>query len=292
MRVTTAAINFKDATTPDRAVRIHTSAQATTEQISASATPQALSVQDVHVRFGGVAALAGASLAVQTGVICGLIGPNGAGKTTLFNCVSGLTAIDSGRIAIAGYRIDDLPAHARARLGVSRTFQNLGLYQEMSVLENVMLGGHAEIGGGLLAAALRLPGLARHERRVRERALMALDEIGIAAFADAIAGTLPYGTMKRVELARALMARPKLLLLDEPAGGLAHGEIEEFAELVRTLRHRYVLTIVLVEHHMKFVMALCDHVVVLHLGATLAQGRPDDVRHDPRVIAAYLGAAR
>jgi branched-chain amino acid transport system ATP-binding protein len=290
--VTSATRDLERVLMPDVAAHIRAPTPAARGQTWAFNSLQALSVQDVRVRFGGVDALAGANFAVATGAICGLIGPNGAGKTTLFNCISGLTAIDGGRIAIAGRRIDRLPAHARAALGVSRTFQNLGLYLEMSALENVMLGGHAEIGSGLWATALHFPGIARREQFARERALAVLEDIGIAAFADRMAGTLPYGTMKRVELARALMATPKLLLLDEPAGGLAHGEVEEFAELIRALQRRHLLTIVLIEHHMKFVMGLCDQVVVLHLGTTLAQGRPDEVRRDPRVIAAYLGAGQ
>jgi branched-chain amino acid transport system ATP-binding protein len=252
---------------------------------------EVLSVRDVHVRFGGVAALAGAGFAVADGEICGLIGPNGAGKTTLFNCISGLTRVDSGEVVFAGQRIDGVAPHVISGFGISRTFQNLGLYPEMTVLENVLLGGRAAMKSGFVATALRLPFVALRERALREAAFAVIDTAGLSPCAGARAGSLPYGTMKRVELARALLAQPRLLLLDEPAGGLAHGEVEELAELIRVVRHRHSLTILLVEHHMKFVMGLCDHVVVLHLGATLANGRPDDIKRDPRVIAAYLGAA-
>ncbi len=250
-----------------------------------------LTVDDLHVRFGGVADLSGARLSVREGEICGVIGPNGAGKTTLFNAITGLVPIDGGTVEFAGQRLDHRPAHQIARCGVSRTFQNLGLYLGMTVLENVLLGAHARFRHGFVGAALRLTSAAHDERRLRQRALLLLEQMGLADLASRIAGSLPFGTMKRVELARALIADPRLLLLDEPAGGLSHGEVEAFAALVRQIRRERRLTILLVEHHMKLVMDLCDHVVVLHLGKTLAGGDPDEIKRDPDVIAAYLGAA-
>ena len=220
-----------------------------------------------------------------------IIGPNGAGKTTLFNCVSGPTAVGSGRIVLDGADITGAAPEAIARTGVARTFQNLGLYPDMTVLENVMIGGYSAAPVGFWSAAFRLPLVGAGERDARDRALSLLAEIGLSDLAGRPAGGLPYGTMKRVELARALMARPRLVLLDEPAGGLTSAEVADFAGLIRDLKARHQLTVMLVEHHMKLVMALCDHIVVLHLGRTLADGRPDQVRSDPRVVAAYLGAA-
>jgi branched-chain amino acid transport system ATP-binding protein len=250
-----------------------------------------LSVDRVAVRFGGITALAGVSFGVADGEICGVIGPNGAGKTTLFDAISGLTRIDGGAIMFDGVRLDALPAHRIAGLGLARTFQNVGLYAGMSVLENVLLGSRWGGMGAALGAALHLPRIAQREAASRDAARALLDDLELGAVADHEATQLPYGTMKRVEIARALMSRPRLLLLDEPAGGLAPGEVEAFAALLRRLRAAHGLTILLVEHHMKLVTSLCDHVVVLHLGATLADGAPDQVRRDAAVVEAYLGAA-
>lgn len=250
-----------------------------------------LSIDDVAVRFGGIAALDGVHFSVSEGEICGVIGPNGAGKTTLFNAISGLARVTHGAIVFRDHRLDTLPPHRIHALGVARTFQNLGLYAGMSVLDNVLLGGHLRARGGLLASALRLPQVARGEKTLRREASELLEQLGLADFAEDDALKLPYGTMKRVEIARALMSRPRLLLLDEPAGGLTHEEVEEFSTLLRTLRKTFGLTVLLVEHHVKLVMSLCDHVVVLHLGATLADGTPADIQRDKAVKAAYLGDA-
>jgi branched-chain amino acid transport system ATP-binding protein len=258
----------------------------------------ALTVTDLVVRFGGVTALDGVSFAVRPGQVCGLIGPNGAGKTTLFDCVSRLTRPKSGRIELTGHDLLALPAHRVARLGVARTFQHLGLVPSLSVRDNVMLGAQAALANrrndqetraaaGFLSAALRLPGVRARERALRERADAVLDRFGLAALAAHPAAGLPYGTLKRVELARALAAEPALLMLDEPASGLSHGEVDELAGLIEEVRSG--TTVLLVEHHMGMVMRLSDTVVVLDFGKVVATGPPAAVQEDPAVLAAYLG---
>ena len=246
----------------------------------------ALTVTDLVVRFGGVTALAGVSFTVPRGEVCGLIGPNGAGKTTLFDCVSRLTRPRSGRIELAGRDLLALPAHRVAELGVARTFQHLGLVPSLSVRENVMLGAQGA-GIGFLPAALRLPGLRARERELRDRADVVLDRLALAGIAARPAAGLPYGTLKRIELARALAAAPDLLMLDEPASGLSHEEVDELAGVIEDVRAD--MTVLLVEHHMGMVMRLSDTVVVLDFGRVVATGSPAQVREDPAVLAAYLG---
>ena len=246
----------------------------------------ALTVTDLVVRFGGVTALAGVSFTVPRGKVCGLIGPNGAGKTTLFDCVSRLTRPKSGRIDLAGRDLLALPAHRVAELGVSRTFQHLGLVPSLSVRENVMLGAQGA-GIGFLPAALRLPGIRSRERQLRERADAVLDRLALAGIAARPAAGLPYGTLKRIELARALAAEPDLLMLDEPASGRSHEEVDELAGVIEDVRAD--MTVLLVEHHMGMVMRLSDTVVVLDFGRVVATGTPAQVSEDPAVLAAYLG---
>jgi branched-chain amino acid transport system ATP-binding protein len=248
-----------------------------------------LSVEDVHVRFGGVTALAGPSLGIEQGAICGLIGPNGAGKTTLFNCISRLYEPARGRIEFDGGDILRRAPHEIASLGIARTFQNLGLVPSLSVRDNAILGAHHRSKANFLTAPLRLPGVRREERELRAEADEVLGRLELAEVADRPAAGLPYGTLKRVELARALLAKPRLLMLDEPASGLSHEEVEQLGRLLLELRDSFGLTVLLVEHHMGMVMRVSDHVAVLNFGELIARGTPQEVQRDQSVIDAYLG---
>jgi branched-chain amino acid transport system ATP-binding protein len=252
-------------------------------------TAPLLRVQDVRVRFGGIVALDGVSFEVAPGRIVGLIGPNGAGKTTLFNCVSRLYECDAGEIAFDGASLLAMGRHEIAGRGIGRTFQNLALFRSMSVLDNVMVGHHSRTRSGFLANALRLPLASREDRDARNKALSLIAVLGLEAHAGTQVSDLPFGTQKRVELARALAAEPKLLLLDEPASGLNHEEVEALGDLVRELRRRFDLTVLLVEHHMGLVMRISDRVVALNFGKVIAEGSPDEVQRHQDVISAYLG---
>ncbi len=251
-----------------------------------------LSVENVDVRFGGIQALKSVSLNVHMGEICGLIGPNGAGKTTLFNCITRLSTVAAGTIRLNGQTIETLPPRQIIRSGIARTFQNLGIYVSMTVLENVMLGAHHISGGRFIDALVRPRHSWQREQEIERRCRDILADLGLEDVADVAAGSLPYATQKRMEIARALASRPTLLLLDEPAGGLTHSEVTEFGALVSRVREAYGVTVVLIEHHMGLVMSLCDRVEVFHLGRNLASGRPEEVRANPAVINAYLGRSR
>jgi len=255
------------------------------------AQPVLLSVQSVTARFGGVLALDRVSFELQTGSITGLIGPNGAGKTTLFNCLSGLHAPESGEILFHGESLRRLAPHQIAEAGVGRTFQNVALFPSLTVLENVMVGAHTRTQGDLLSSALRLPWAVREEREARLKALELIDFAELNAVEHLPAAVLPFGTLKRVEIARALASRPKLLLLDEPAGGLNHLELTALAQLIRECRDLRNVSVLLVEHRMNLVMEISDQVVVLNFGKKISDGTPVEVRCDPEVVRAYLGSA-
>ncbi len=235
-------------------------------------------------------ALDGVSFEMRAGQIVGLIGPNGAGKTTLFNCVSRIYSPDHGDLLFEGRSILRAAPHRIAALGMGRTFQNVALFPTMTVLQNVMVGVHSRTRSDFLSNALRLPWVSREEQEIRDAALELIAFLDLAAVADHPAAGLPFGTLKRVELARALASRPRLLMLDEPAGGLNHEEVSSLGEVIRAIRDQRGVTVLLVEHHMSLVMQVSDTVVVLDFGRKIAEGPPAEVRQNRDVIRAYLGS--
>jgi len=247
-------------------------------------------VRDVVVRFGGLTALDHVSFDVAAGEIRGLIGPNGSGKTTLFNCISNFYRCQAGEIRLRGQRISGMPRHRMPALGLGRTFQNVALFASMTVRDNVLVGAHPLGRSGFFAGSLGLAGARREEREAATRLDRLLALMDLEDDAGTVVANLPFATQKRVELARALIGEPALLLLDEPAGGLNHEEVDQLAKLIRTISADFGLAVLLVEHHMNLVMNVSDRVVALEFGRKIADGLPEQVRAHPEVIRAYLGA--
>ncbi len=250
---------------------------------------QLLNVEGLEKRFGGIVALADYHVNLQAGELVGLIGPNGAGKTTVFNLLSGVVKPTRGRIVFDDQDITRLRPDRKTSRGIARTFQNIRLFNEMSVVDNIKVAFHARMGKGFWPTLLRTPAFRRSEEAMRRKCLEFLHLFDLTAFKDAPAQSLPYGIQRRVEIARALAAGPRMLLLDEPSAGLNHQETDELMDILRNIHAEFGLTIFLVEHDMRLVMTLCRRIQVIHQGRVLAMGAPDEVRRNQRVIEAYLG---
>ncbi len=248
-----------------------------------------LELRAVTKAFGGIMACRDVSFNIKEGHIMGLIGPNGAGKTTMFNLITGVYAPTSGSILFAGREIAGLRPDKVAAQGIARTFQNIRLFRNLSVLDNVCIAVDKQVHYSFAAALLRLPGVLKQEQEIRKQALAYLDEVGLADKAKVRADSLPYGLQRKLEIARALALKPALLLLDEPAAGMNPEESLDLARLVRRIHQRYDLTILLIEHHMDVVMELCDSIFVLNFGLKLAEGSAEEIQNNPDVLKAYLG---
>ncbi|EJL84800.1 ABC-type branched-chain amino acid transport system, ATPase component [Herbaspirillum sp. CF444] len=248
-----------------------------------------LQVSDLSMRFGGLLAVDGVSLSVTDKEVFAIIGPNGAGKTTVFNCISGFYQPTTGDISLGGESIARKPSHVVAQQGLVRTFQNIRLFKTLTVVENLLVAQHNQVNTNLVSGLLKLPGYRRAEKEALDRAAYWLDQLGLTALANREAGTLSYGLQRRVEIARCMITRPRLLLLDEPAAGLNPQEKQELQQLIDTLRREHGVAVLLIEHDMSLIMGISDRILVMEHGKPIVTGTPDQVRNDERVIKAYLG---
>lgn len=260
-----------------------------TEHSAGSVANPILDIENMSMRFGGITAVDSLTMRVPAGSVAGLIGPNGAGKTTVFNVISGFYTPQEGRIRFQGAEINGLPPHLVCKAGIARTFQNIRLFGNGTVLENVMVGGHVRRTSSWWMPILHLPAADREEEAIRSKAETLLHKVGLHGHKNKPAAGLPYGAQRRLEIARALATEPRFLLLDEPAAGMNPQESSELMHFIQRIRDEFDLTILLIEHDMKVVMGVCRHIWVLEYGRLIAEGDPDSIRGNPRVIEAYLG---